>query len=126
MSAYINNKDSGTEIIYHFFAIGWCSLVIMVVIFFINAHMLIPTISGIMGTKDEQKICSQWFWLPLTTISESTILEFGSNSAYSLHFSINSLRFIMFIKAKLGTGVVRAIKELVSLFLSSKIHVAPC
>ena len=26
------------------------------VIFFINAHMLIPTISGIMDTKDEQKI----------------------------------------------------------------------
>jgi hypothetical protein len=37
---------------------GWCSLVMMVVIFFINAHMLIPTISGIMDTKDEQKLFS--------------------------------------------------------------------
>jgi hypothetical protein len=34
--------------------IGWCSLVMMVVIFFINAHMLIPTITAINNTKDEQ------------------------------------------------------------------------
>jgi hypothetical protein len=41
---------------YHWnWTLGWCSLVIMVVIFFINAHMLIPTISGILSTKEEQK-----------------------------------------------------------------------
>ena len=44
--------------------------------------MLIPTISGIIDTKDEQEHCSQWLSLPLTTISESIILELGSNSAY--------------------------------------------
>ena len=98
---------------------SWCSLVMILVIFFINAHMLIPTISGIIGTKDEQT-CSQWLLLPLATISDTVILELGSNSASSVHFSIYSLKFIIFIKAKLGTGAALAINILDYLLKSFK------
>lgn len=82
-------------------------------------HMFIPTISGDKQKKNKKNNdCSQMFDLPLTRISERTILKFGYSSASSIDFSNNSLRFIMFIKVKLGTGDDRMISELVSLIHS--------
>lgn len=79
-------------------------------------HMFIPTISGDKQKKNKKNNdCSQMFDLPLTRISERTILKFGYSSASSMDFSSNSLRFIMFIRVKLGTGDDRMISEVVSL-----------
>ncbi len=82
--------------------------------FFITALKFIPTITGIKDTKDEQK-CSQWFLLPFATISHRVILRGDYNSDYSILLWIIYLKFIMFIKPKLGTGAARDINEFISL-----------
>jgi hypothetical protein len=92
------------------------SLLTNVVIFFVNPHKFIPTLSAMSITIDEHIIVLKVF-IPLTIISKTAILVLGYTSAYYLHLYISYLKFIIFINPKLGTGALRNNNELDSLNL---------